>query len=226
MGILNRIADIMSANINAILDKAEDPVKMAKKYLADYMDDLADCKADLATIRSQRKAAQRAYDEAKAQVDKYATMARNAVKAGNDDDARKLLTKKQQAEGIAESKKQILDAAVANDEKLTNVYNKLVSDIEVLRQRVNDVEATAAVADAQETVAAITSKYGNGSKGADGINRMMDKAQARLDKAEAMTEIDAEAGSEDADLESKYGGSASSASVEDELAKLKAEMGA
>lgn len=224
MGILSRAADILSANINALLDKAEDPVKMANKYLADYMDKLAECKKDAATIAAQEKAAQREYDNAMAEVKKYTTWAQNAVAAGNDDDARRCIAKKQAAEQNAASKKALLDAAHANTVKITDVYNKLVDDIAVLRQKVNDVKATSAIADAHETVAGIMDKYGAGSSGAAGIDRMLDKAQARMDRASASIELSASVGSEEDELAKKYGSSGSSPAVDDELAAMKAAL--
>ena len=44
MGILKRFKDIMSANINAMLDKAEDPEKMIDQYLRDLQEDLRNVK--------------------------------------------------------------------------------------------------------------------------------------------------------------------------------------
>ena len=47
MGILSRFADIIASNINALLDKAEDPAKMADQYLMDAMEDLAQVKDEM-----------------------------------------------------------------------------------------------------------------------------------------------------------------------------------
>ena len=44
MGIFTRFADIMSANINDLLDRCEKPEKMAKQYLRQAMEDLAEVK--------------------------------------------------------------------------------------------------------------------------------------------------------------------------------------
>ena len=59
MGILQRAADIMSANINALLDKAEDPEKMAEQYLLDYKKDLAEAKVQAAKFAASRDSAGR-----------------------------------------------------------------------------------------------------------------------------------------------------------------------
>ena len=50
MGILKRFKDIMSSNINALLDKAEDPEKMIDQYLRDLQEDLRKVKSETATV--------------------------------------------------------------------------------------------------------------------------------------------------------------------------------
>ena len=48
--ILKRFGDIMSANINALLDKAEDPEKMIDKYIRDIEEDMRNVKAETAAV--------------------------------------------------------------------------------------------------------------------------------------------------------------------------------
>ena len=55
MGILKRFGDIMSANINALLDKAEDPEKMIDQYLRDLNSDLGKVKAETAAIMADEQ---------------------------------------------------------------------------------------------------------------------------------------------------------------------------
>ena len=52
MGILNRFKDIMSANINALLDKCEDPAKMIDQYLRQLKEDLAEVKQETAAVQT------------------------------------------------------------------------------------------------------------------------------------------------------------------------------
>ena len=56
-GILKRFKDIMSANINALLDKAEDPEKMIDQYLRDMESDLGKVKAETASIMAEAEKA-------------------------------------------------------------------------------------------------------------------------------------------------------------------------
>ena len=62
MGILSRFTDIISANINALLEKAEDPVKMVNQYLLDAKSDLADVKQETAEVMAKEAAAKRKLD--------------------------------------------------------------------------------------------------------------------------------------------------------------------
>ena len=49
-GIIKRFSDIMSANLNALLDKAEDPEKMIDQYLRNLESDLGKVKAETASV--------------------------------------------------------------------------------------------------------------------------------------------------------------------------------
>ena len=99
MGILARFKAIMEANLNALLDKAEDPEKMVDQILRDLQDDLGKVKAETAGIMAEEARAQRVYDEAVDEVAKLQSYAEKAVLAGNDDDARAFLQQKQRKAG-------------------------------------------------------------------------------------------------------------------------------
>lgn len=59
MSILKRFKDIMSSNMNALLDKAEDPEKMIDQYLRNLNKDLGAVKAETASIMAEEKRSQR-----------------------------------------------------------------------------------------------------------------------------------------------------------------------
>ena len=63
MGIMERFKDIMAANINALLDKAEDPEKMIDQYLRNLESDLGKVKAETASVIAEESRARRALDE-------------------------------------------------------------------------------------------------------------------------------------------------------------------
>ncbi len=224
MGILSRAADIISANINALLDKCEDPAKMVDQYLRQAKEDFAECKKETASVMAEEKRTKRLLDEAQARVNELASAAKNAVIAGNDDDARTLLAKKATAEQARDTALTTYQAARVNALKMKELYNKLAADIQTLEARRNNVKAQVSVAKTQETVNKRAKGFLAGSRAAEGFSRMEAEAQARLDTAEAEAELMAmgEDASE-AELLAKY--SSGGASVDEELAKLKAEIG-
>ena len=63
MGILKRFKDIMASNINALLDKAEDPEKMIDQCLRDLNSDLGKVKAETAAVMADEQRAKRELDE-------------------------------------------------------------------------------------------------------------------------------------------------------------------
>lgn len=100
MGILTRFTDIMKSNINALLDKCEDPAKMIDQTLRDLREDLAEVKKETANIIADAKSADRQVKECEEEITKYTTAAQNALKAGNDDDARTLIAKNNNMKAI------------------------------------------------------------------------------------------------------------------------------
>ena len=92
-GIIKRFKDIMSANINALLDKAEDPEKMIDQYLRDMESDLGKVKAETAAVMAEETRAKRELDECGQEIEKMQRYAEKALTAGNEEDARKFLEK-------------------------------------------------------------------------------------------------------------------------------------
>lgn len=221
MGILSRFGDIVSANINALLDKAEDPAKMVDKYMMDAMEDLAEVKKETAAVMAEESRCKRLLDEAKGGVEKYAELARRALAAGNEGDARVFIEKKQSIEGNVGSAQKAYDAAHANADKMRQMHDKLVSDIEALRARKAQIKATMAVAKTQEKVNKASAAFAGAGGALASFERMEEKAQGMLDKAAAMAELNEPSADPASELEKKYG---SSMSVDEELARLKAEL--
>ena len=68
MGIIARFRDIMAANINALLDKAEDPEKMIDQLMRDLVDNLADVKKETAGVIVAEKSAEREMTACKKEI--------------------------------------------------------------------------------------------------------------------------------------------------------------
>lgn len=224
MGVLDRFADIIKANINDLLDKAEDPAKMIDQYMRDLTESLADVKKETAAVMAEEARTKRLVDENEAEIARFDGLARKALEAGNEDDARVFLAKKQQLATKAESLQATYAAAHENATKMRQMHDKLVSDIETLNSRREAIKAKVSVAKAQEKVNKVSSIDSTAST-MDAFSRMEAKADQMLDQATAMSELNATPKDEAAALAEKYGDAAHNAAVDDELTRLKAEMG-
>ena len=85
MGIIARFKDIMSSNINALLDKWEDPEKMIDQYLRNLQNDLQTIKSETASVMAEEKASKRKLDECDAEIAKMQEYAVKAVGVTGDE---------------------------------------------------------------------------------------------------------------------------------------------
>ncbi len=222
--ILSRFSDIISANVNAVLDRMEDPEKMIDEYMRDLMNDLAEVKENTAAVMAEETRTKRLVEENEAEVQKYDQYAKKAVQAGNDDDARVFLSKKQDLEDVGAGLAKAYAKAHENASKMRQMHDKLANDIETLRGRQSMIKAQSSVADSQEKINKADSAV-SGSKGAaDSFARMEEKVSRRLDEATAMAELNEQPTDPAKELEEKYDAGGGSAAVEEELERLKQEM--
>ncbi|MCC5894331.1 MAG: PspA/IM30 family protein [Alkalibacterium sp.] len=225
MAILDRFSDIISANVNALIDRMEDPEKMIDQYLRKMMDDLAEVKKNTASVMAEETRAKRLVDENEAEVSKYGNFAKKALEAGNDGDARVFLSKKQELEDVGTGLANAYAKAHENASKMRQMHDKLATDIEKLRQRRSMIKAQLSVADTQDKLNKVNDSIGKSNGAMGSFERMEEKASRRLDESDAMSELNKEQKDEAQSLEEKYAEESGSAAVEDELARMKKEMG-
>lgn len=223
-GILSRFKTIMEANINALLDKAEDPVKMADQLARDLEKDLGEVKAETVSVMAEEKRAKRAYDEGMAEVEKLQRYAEKAVLAGNDADAKVFLSEKAAKAANLESLKGAWDLAAANASKMREMHDKLTEQLKQVEDRKAAIRAKAAMVKSQQKANEIKSDLGGSSLAA--FDALEEKLNRKLDEAEAAAELNTKK-DDMADLMAKYDDDATvqDSGVEDELAALKAKLG-
>ena len=226
-GIIARFKDIMSSNINALLDKAEDPAKIINQYLRNLESDLGNVKAETASVMAEEKRSKRALDECNEQINKMQRYAEKALIAGNESDAKTFLEKKTQLSKNQQSLQQSYDIAADNAVKMRSMHDKLVKDIGEFNARREQLKAKLAVAKTQERLNKIGSSV-DGAKGSlSAFDKMEDKINRQLDEANAMAELNS-SNKEDSieDLMSKYDDNKEANSgVDDELQALKNKLG-
>lgn len=226
MGIITRFKDIMAANVNALLDKAEDPEKMIDQYLRNLESDFAKVKAETASIMAEEKNAKRKLSECDEEIAKMGDYAKKAVAAGNDNDARQFLTKKSELTQKREVLAKECELAQANAEKMRQMHDKLQSDISEMKNKRDMLKAKVKVAQTQRKINEMGAGIESAGNNAAAFDRMEEKVNKMLDEADAIGELNKSASGNDIDdLASKYDTADTGSNVDDELAALKAEMG-
>ena len=222
MSILSRFKDIMSANINALLDKCEDPAKMIDQYLRQLKEDLAEVKQETAAVMAEEKRTKRLVDDNAAEIAKYTDLAKKALTAGNEGDAKVFITKKQELEAHQADLEKTYALAHANAEKMREMHDKVTGDIQELEQRRLNVKAKMSVAKTQDKLNKINDSMKSAAGSMEAFERMEAKADRLLDEANSMAELNEEPKDSAEEIAKKYD---KDSSVDDELAKMKAELG-
>ena len=226
MGIITRFRDIMAANVNALLDKAEDPEKMIDQYLRNLESDFAKVKAETASIMAEVKSSKRKLDECDEEIAKMGEYAKKAVAAGNDDDARQFLTKKNELTQKREVLAKDYELAQENAEKMRQMHDKLESDISEMKSKRDMLKAKVKLAQTQKKINEMGAGIESAGNNAAAFDRMEEKVNRMLDEADAVSELNKSAsGNSIDDLAGKYDTASTGSNVDDELAALKAEMG-
>lgn len=134
MGIFSRISDIINANINSMLDSAENPEKMIRLVIQEMEETLIEVRTSSAKILAEKKELIRRNERLTKQSEEWAKKAELAVGKGREDLAKAALVEKASVNDVIEV---VQDDLVKLDETL----NRLTDEIEQLQVKLNDAKA-------------------------------------------------------------------------------------
>ena len=134
MGIFTRFRDIVSSNINAMLDSAEDPEKLIRLMIREMEDTLIELKSACAGVMAGRKKVQRRLADVRDRVRLWEERAGMAVDKGRDDLAREALKEKQRYAEAIES----LEVEAADHDDMVAQYQE---DIQLLEEKLAGARA-------------------------------------------------------------------------------------
>jgi phage shock protein A len=233
-GTSGRITTVIKAKINKLLDKAEDPAETLDYSYTKQLESLQNVKKGIADVVTAKKRLQMQSSKLEQSVVKLDTQARQAVAAGKEDLARMALERKSVAQTELQSLDQQVTELEAQQERLTESEKRLRAKIESFRTKKEVIKAQYSAAEAQVRISEAAT--GVGEEMADvglAMQRAVDKTEQMKARASAVEELEAAGTFEDLtqlgegsdDIDKQLRELSSGAQVDDELAKLKAEIG-
>jgi phage shock protein A len=228
------MSTVIKAKISKMLDRAEDPGETLDYGYQKQVELLQNVKKGIADVVTSKKRLQMQSTKLEEQVVKLDTQARQALSQGRDDLARMALERKT----LAQTELQSLDSQIKElehqQEALTENEQKLRGKIEQFRTKKEVIKAQYSAAEAQVRISEAAN--GVGEQMADlglAIQRAEDKTETMRARASAVEELEkagtfedlSQLGSGEDDIDKQLRELTSGAQVDDELAKMKAELG-
>jgi phage shock protein A len=218
MSLFKRIGDIFRSNVNDALDKAEDPEKMIKMMVVDMKESINKSTAALAQAMAHTKQMEAKMNFHKAQSDDWQNKAMAALKAGNEELAKKALEKKALEDQNHANYKNMFDQSTATTDKLKDQLNKLKQKYDEAKAKESMLLARSKNAKAQADMAKNIGGFSDNAFA--NFDKFEEKILSKEAEAEAYTEMNAG----DLKLEDEFKDLETKTAVDSELEKLKAMM--
>ncbi len=217
MGIFSRFRDIISSNINAMLDNAENPEKMIKMMIYEMEDTLVEIKTSCAKVMANIKGAQRQLTETQAKVFDWQSKAQLAISKEREDLAREALMEKRQYEERANS----LELTINGHNEL---FEKYQDDIRQLEDKIRNAREKQSILAHRQIHAKTKKKAEQGIRRIDSSDTIgkFDQIESRIDRMEADAEL-INFGKKPS-LEDQFDQLEKDDEIENELKKLKSKL--
>jgi phage shock protein A len=230
-GLMSRLSLIFKAKASKALDRAENPNETLDYSYEQQLQQLQNVKRGIADVTTAKKRLEIQYTSMQQQVDKLDGQARDALKANREDLAREALTRKAavqaQLEGIMTQGQQL----EAQQQKLIEGERTLQAKVEAFRTQKEVIKAQYSAAEAQVRIGEAAT--GIGESMADvgmAVQRAKDKTEQMQARANAIDELTSAGSLDDLtgggdDIDRQLAQISQGSQVDDELAKMKAELG-
>ena len=218
MSIFSRVRDLLSANLNSMLDNAEDPEKMADEYLRQLNNELYETKTNVASAMADATKLNTKETQYTVETEQWASKAEAALRAGNEELAKAALARKVQASKLAAQYKEQSDAQDQQVEALQQALVQLETRISETRAKKELIVAKKNRAQTQEAIQRTARGLGDISA-MDKLDRLEEKVDDRLARADAMAKLEGDT------LDSKFRDLERDSEVDSELAELKRKLG-
>jgi phage shock protein A len=219
MSIFKRMSDIIKANLNDLLDRAEDPEKMLKQMVIEMEQSVNKATLAVAQAIANEKSLERKLEKARKDKEDWEQKAVLALQSGREDLAKAALEKKAVCDRNYNDLLPILEQARQTSVKLRQQLDQLKNKLEEARTRQSTLIARSQAAKAQKQIAQSFSGVGT-----DAFSKF-DKFESKIEQLEAEAQAFEQLAGENTSLEDEFKKLTSSSDVDAELLALKAKMG-
>lgn len=218
MGVLDRISQVLRANINDLLDRAEDPETMLNQILRDMEDALQKGQSQVAEQIAQEKMIQNDLESAKKNADDWGKKAELALSKAKEDLAREALRRQADYEEQVEVYEKQFEAQHKAVAKLKADLAALDAKYQDARRRKDTLIARAKSVAAQQQIASASAKISTVDYGSD-LARMERRIQEKEARAAASEEL------KKSSVDDEFEKLGADDEIEKRLAALKQKMG-
>lgn len=234
MGILERMSRVVRANINELLEGAEDPAKLFDQHILEMEDSFKEAKGKVLEVAAQEKAARTRLGARKVDADRWYDRAQQAVQAGDDELAKKALgVRRGVLADVAELERQVAvqsEYTATIKESLATLERRVAQakeerkrfKVDLAKKQMRDAARRQAPAGPRP----VDTSSVTDSSNFDVFDRMRDKVDLDEFEAEALREVEAAVRPEEdeAELEARFKDLAKAQETEDDLAELKRKL--
>lgn len=218
MGLFDRISRVVRANVNDMVNKAEDPEKVLEQSILDMQEDLVQLRQAVASAIATQKRSQQQYNQAQSQANQWQSRAQLALQKGDEELAREALQRKKGYAETAATVKSSLDGQTSQVDILKRNLTALESKISEAKAKKDMLKARMASARTQEQL-----NNTMGSLNTSGALAAFDRMEEKVLQMEARSQATAElAGG--SGLEEQFRKLEAGSDVDDELAAMKAQL--
>jgi phage shock protein A len=218
MNLLDRISRLIRANLNDLLRRAEDPEKIIEQALLDMKEALKEAREQVAAAMAESKRLEREVESHLKEAALWKEKAKEALKAGREDLAKEALRRRKRALDLAEGFK-------AQLEEQKGLTDRLMTQLKALEAKIDEAEARKKLllarkkgVEAAEAVRRMESRLER-HPALEAFEEMEARILAMEDRHEALKELDGQ------DLDKELSALSADKEVEEELLRLKRELG-
>ncbi len=219
MAIFARLADLLKANINDLIDKAEDPEKMVKQIIIDMEEQLQKAIQGVGSVMATERQVKKQLEEAENDSKLWEGRAREALKSSNEEMAKQAVDNKLKAdEKIKQYRKM--------HEEISVQLNTLKGHVSILKDKLLEARSRQSMLIARDKVADARKQVSDavGDLDSSGAFAKMDKMERKIAEKEAQADAVYEISGIDEEQNDPFAEAEREKAAEDELARLKDEL--